>query len=103
VIVPSLVPETSSLVAREALATGTPVVAFSRGALPEIVQQGKTGFLVDDESDLPDAIHACRSLDPEHCRQAAKRFFTCDSMVDNYIATYRRILELSCRNLQAAS
>ena len=103
VIVPSLVPETSSLVAREAIASGTPVLAFSRGALPEIVEQGKTGFLVDDESALPDAIHACRSLDPEHCRQAAKRFLTPDRMVDNYIAAYRRILELSCRNLQAAS
>jgi glycosyltransferase involved in cell wall biosynthesis len=103
VIVPSLVPETSSLVAREAIASGTPVVAFSRGALPEIVEQGKTGFLIDDESALPDAIRACRWLDPEHCRQAAKRLLTPDRMVDNYIAAYRQILELSCRNFETAS
>jgi glycosyltransferase involved in cell wall biosynthesis len=103
VIVPSVVPETSSLVAREAIASGTPVVAFRNGALPEIIQHGKTGFLIQHESDLPDAIVACSSLDPEYCRQGARQLFTSEAMVDSYIATYRRILELSCRKLQAAS
>jgi glycosyltransferase involved in cell wall biosynthesis len=103
-IVPSVVPETSSLVAREAITCATPVIAFANGALPEIVQHGKTGFLVQKESELPAAIHACGSLDPEDCRQAARqRFFSSDTMVDNYIATYQRILELSCRKLRAAS
>jgi glycosyltransferase involved in cell wall biosynthesis len=103
VVVPSVVPETSSLVAREAIASGTPVVAFSKGALPEIIQHGKTGFLVQHESELPDAIAGCGSLDPEYCRQAAHRLFTAETMVDRYIATYHHILELSCRKLQAAS
>ena len=103
VIVPSLVPETSSLVAREAIASGTPVVGFAKGALPEIVQQGKTGFLVDHERDLSDAILACNALDPEHCRQAARQLFNLDTMVENYIATYRRVLRLSSRNLQTFS
>ena len=102
-IVPSLVAETSSLVAREAMACGTPVVAFAKGALPEVVQHGKTGFLVEHESELPDAIHACDSLNPQECRSVAERAFTSDKMVDSYIATYQQVLERSCRNLRVAS
>jgi glycosyltransferase involved in cell wall biosynthesis len=102
VIVPSLAPETSSLVAREALACGTPVVAFANGALPEVVRQGETGFLVQLQDELPDAIRACRSLDPERCREIARQRFCPDRMVENYIATYRGILEGACRLSQAA-
>jgi len=103
VIVPSVVPETSSLVAREAIACGTPVIAFAHGAMPEIIEPGATGFLVQDQSELPDAIHACGSLDPAHCRHAARRLLTSDAMVDNYIATYHHMLEVSCRKLQGVS
>jgi glycosyltransferase involved in cell wall biosynthesis len=101
-IVPSLVPETSSLVAREAMACGTPVVAFTRGALPHVVEHGKTGFLIENELDLPEAIRACASLDAQACRETAQRRFTPDRMVESYIATYCRVLEDSCRKLQAA-
>ena len=102
VIVPSLAPETSSLVAREALACGTPVVAFATGALPDIVKDGETGFLVHHPDELPDAIRACRFLDPEKCRRIAKQRFTPERMVENYLATYRGILEGSCQLSQAA-
>ena len=101
-IVPSLAPETSSLVAREALACGTPVVAFATGALPEVVKDGETGFLVGRPDQLSDAIQACRDLDTEKCRRAAKQRFSPDRMVENYIATYRGILEGACRLSQAA-
>jgi len=101
-LVTSLVPETSSLVAREALACGTPVVAFALGALPEIIQHGKTGFLVEREKELAEAIHACGELDPAECKRTAEQLFSSSRMVERYIASYRQILECSQGKLPAA-
>jgi glycosyltransferase involved in cell wall biosynthesis len=88
VVIPSLVGETSSLVAREALASGTPVVAFDRGALSETVENGKTGFLVDDENGLSDAIGRTGAIDPELCRKTARERFPLERMIDRYFSTY---------------
>ncbi len=88
-ITTSLVQETSSIVAMEALASGTPVVGFVRGALPEIVEQGVTGFLVRDPDELPDAIERAKRLDPRACRAAAERRFSADVMTERYIALHR--------------
>jgi hypothetical protein len=71
-LVPSLVPETSSLVAMEAMACGTPVIAFPSGALPEIVEHGRTGFIVADPKELAAAIRHAGEIDPEVCRRTAR-------------------------------
>ncbi len=91
-LVPSLVPETSSLVTMEALACGTPVIAFPSGALAEIIRDGKTGFLVRDEIEMAKAIERVDEIDPVACRRAAQERFSADRMVQTYIDLYHRIV-----------
>jgi glycosyltransferase involved in cell wall biosynthesis len=90
-LVPSLVAETSSLVAMEALACGCPVVAFPAGALPDIVEPGLTGFLVADVPGMAAAFAACAGLDREACRAAARRRFPLEATVAHYFCLYERL------------
>lgn len=90
-VVPSLAPETSSLVAMEALACGTPVVAFPAGALPELVEHGRTGFLAADEREMAGAIRAASGLSAEDCRAAARERFDLEGMAARYFDLYRQV------------
>jgi glycosyltransferase involved in cell wall biosynthesis len=85
---PTLAPETSSLVAMEALAAGTPVIAYPSGALPEIVDDGVTGFLVNNVEEMAAAIHRVHQIRPEDCRAAAEQRFSRDRMVHDYFDRY---------------
>lgn len=87
-LVPSLVPETSSLVTMEALACGTPVIAFGNGALPELIDDGRTGFLVDDAKEMAAAIRSISSLNPAICRATAEARFSVEQMAARYLAVY---------------
>lgn len=87
----SMAPETSSLVAMEALACGTPVIAFPSGALPEIVEHGVTGFLVSNVQEMAAAIPEAARLDREACREAARRRFSAAVMVERYLEVYQRL------------
>ncbi len=89
-LVPSLAPETSSLVAMEAIACGTPVIAFPAGALADIVEPGVTGYLVESVADMAEAIHVVNSLDRDACREVARRRFGLERMVAGYFGLYRR-------------
>jgi glycosyltransferase involved in cell wall biosynthesis len=94
VLVPSLVPETSSLVAMEALACGTPVIAFPSGALPEIVEHGRTGFIVQNEYEMAEAIGEAGSIDRHVCIETARRRFPLERMVQRYFEMYSRVAEI---------
>ena len=91
VLVPSTAPETSSLVAMEAAACGTPVVAFPSGALPEVVEHGRTGFLVPDAAAMAEAIGRVGALDPEGIRRVARERFSDERMAGEYLALFRRL------------
>jgi glycosyltransferase involved in cell wall biosynthesis len=90
-LAPSLAPETSSLVAREALAAGTPVVALRAGALAETIEPGRTGVLVDHPEGLADGIADARRLDPEECRGVARARFPAGRMTAQYLEAYGRL------------
>lgn len=92
VLVPSEAPETSSLVAMEALASGTPVITFGAGALADIVEHGRTGYVVADEAEMAQAIGRAHELDRAACRRAATRRFSADRMVAEYLELYGRLL-----------
>lgn len=92
-LIPSLAPETSSLVAMEALACGTPVIAFPSGALGEIVEPGRTGYLVRNVEEMACAIRRVHLLDPADCRAAARRRFSLARTTAEYLALYRRLAE----------
>jgi glycosyltransferase involved in cell wall biosynthesis len=92
-LIPSTVQETSSLVAMEAMAAGTPVIAFPSGALPEIVEHGRTGYLVSDVRQMAKAIRDADRLDPDECRKVARRRFGADQMFRRYMQAYRRIID----------
>jgi glycosyltransferase involved in cell wall biosynthesis len=91
-LVPSLAPETSSLVAMEALACGTPVVAFPSGALAEIVEHGRTGFLVRGADEMARAIAQCERIDPGACREAARERFSLARMTGRYLRLYEELV-----------
>jgi glycosyltransferase involved in cell wall biosynthesis len=84
-------PEPFGLVAVESMATGTPVIARRAGALTEIVEHGKTGFLVDDLQEAQLAVTEVRELDRAEVRRTAVERFSVERMVDDYEAIYRRV------------
>jgi glycosyltransferase involved in cell wall biosynthesis len=92
VLITSQVEETSSLVAMEAAASGTPVIAFARGALPEVVREGITGFLVQGVNEAVQALRHIEEIKPEACLQHARDHFSSATMADGYATLYARIL-----------
>jgi glycosyltransferase involved in cell wall biosynthesis len=75
----------------EALACGTPVIASKRGSMPELIDHGVTGFLVDSVDEAVDAISRIGEIDRAACRRAVSARFTVDRMADRYLDLYRSL------------
>ncbi len=76
----------------EAMACGTPVVAFARGAAPELVVDGVTGFVVDTFQEMVDAVGKVHMIDPVRCREHVEARFGVRRMVSQYLEAYERVL-----------
>jgi glycosyltransferase involved in cell wall biosynthesis len=91
VLIPSTAPETSSLVAMEAAACGTPVIAFRVGALAETVEDRVSGLLVSDVEEMADAIPLACAISREQCRRVARERFDVGRMTAAYLERYRQL------------
>ena len=95
-------PEPFGLVMIEAMACGTPVIAFNRGSVPEIIDDGRSGFIVED---IPGAVSAVRrlpNLDPIQVRRCFEERFSARRMAKDYLDIYRGMIRQSQPRLQLA-
>jgi glycosyltransferase involved in cell wall biosynthesis len=91
-LITSDIPETSSIVAMEAAACGTPVMALRRGALEEVVAPGGTGILISTPEEMSSAISGALQLRPADCRSYAHAHYSATRMAERYEATYDMVL-----------
>jgi glycosyltransferase involved in cell wall biosynthesis len=88
-------PEPFGLVMIEAMACGTPVIAYERGSVPEVMENGVTGFIVREENEAAEAVGRVRNLSRERCREVFEKRFTDERMANDYISLYERMLHRS--------
>jgi len=84
-------PEPFGLVMIEAMACGTPVVAFRSGSVPEVIDDGLTGFIVDGEEQAVEAIERVKRFDRRQVRQRFEQRFTATRMAQDYLRYYREL------------
>jgi glycosyltransferase involved in cell wall biosynthesis len=85
-------PEPFGLVMIEAMACGTPVIAFRRGSVPEVIEHGVSGFIVENEAEAIQAVRRLPELDRRKVRASFERRFTSSEMGGKYVSCYRKIL-----------
>jgi glycosyltransferase involved in cell wall biosynthesis len=92
-LVPIDWPEPFGLVMIEAMACGTPVIAFNRGSVPEVIEDGLTGFIVEDINGAIGAVDRLGSLRRERIRRRFEERFTARRMAQDYLSVYRSLAE----------
>ena len=85
-------PEPFGLTLIESMACGTPVVAFNLGSIPEVIENGKSGYIVEDVSSMIEAVVNIPKIDREYCRKYVLNKFSVKNMVDGYEKIYNKIL-----------
>jgi glycosyltransferase involved in cell wall biosynthesis len=86
-------PEPFGLVMIEAMACGTPVIAYRGGAVPEIMEEGHTGFIVEELEDAVEAVQRVPELSRKRCREVFEQRFTVTRMARDYLQAYKRLIE----------
>jgi glycosyltransferase involved in cell wall biosynthesis len=86
-------PEPFGMVMIEAMACGTPIVAWPHGSVPEVIEPGVSGYLVETVDEAADAVRRVASLSRRRCRQAFEDRFTAARMAEDYLDLYRRLLD----------
>jgi len=79
----------------ESMACGTPVIAFNRGSMPELINHGHNGFLVQTVDEAVAAVHDIPMIERSACRIVVEERFTADRMAEDYIDVYRRVLKMT--------
>lgn len=85
-------PEPFGLVMTESMACGTPVAAYRNGSVPEIIEDGVSGFIVEDQDGLMRAIERVGEIDPAACRARVEALFSTTAMLDGYESVYQKVL-----------
>jgi glycosyltransferase involved in cell wall biosynthesis len=85
-------PEPFGLVVIEAMACGTPVIAYRGGAIPEIMEEGHTGFIVEELEDAVEAVRRIPKLSRKGCREVFENRFTATRMANDYVQVYERLI-----------
>lgn len=83
----------------DALASGTPVVAFRRGAFPEIIEHGKNGFLAGTEREFKRYMNRVGEINPADCRESVERRFSASAMADEYLKRYAMVIKRSAAKI----
>jgi glycosyltransferase involved in cell wall biosynthesis len=96
-------PEPFGLVMIEAMACGTPVIAYNRGSVVEIIQEGLTGFIVEDETSAITAVDRLSQLDRDAIRKEFEQRFTARRMALDYLAAYRGLMEEAAPKIRLVS
>lgn len=93
IVFPTFYQEAFGYVLIEAMSCGTPVIAFPNGSVPEIVKDGVTGFLVNDHTEMVQALKKINTLDRRQIRNRAEQFFSLKRMIAHYDHVYKRAIE----------
>jgi glycosyltransferase involved in cell wall biosynthesis len=93
-------PEPFGLVMIEAMACGTPLIAFAGGSVAEVMDDGVTGFVVNDIKQAVEAVHGVRDLSRARCREVFAERFTASRMASDYIEVYARLADSRMRRVE---
>ncbi len=88
-------PEPFGLVMLESLACATPVIAYKNGSVPEILEHGRSGFVVNSQAEAARAVESIRSISRRECRKAFEERFTSAAMARGYTRVYQRLLQIN--------